>query len=77
VSVLHFANGLWGFSFSWGLCVSRRSQRLFAATFAALGAVVFVLGANTVLYFATGARFLTIPGTNSSPTSDRCSVVDR
>jgi succinate dehydrogenase/fumarate reductase cytochrome b subunit (b558 family) len=76
-AVLHFANGLWAFCFSWGLCVSRRSQRLFAAAFAAMGAVVFVVGANTVLYFATGARFLSIPGGSSSPTSDRCSVVDR
>jgi len=76
-AVLHFANGLWAFSFSWGLCVSRRSQRLFAAAFAALGALIFVLGANTVLYFATGARFLSFPGGASSPTSDRCSVVNR
>jgi urea transporter len=36
-SVLHFANGLWGFCFSWGICVSRRSQRLFAVAFAAIG----------------------------------------
>jgi succinate dehydrogenase/fumarate reductase cytochrome b subunit (b558 family) len=76
-SVLHFANGLWAFSFSWGLCVSRRSQRLFAAAFATLGVLVFVMGANTVLYFATGTRFLSIPGADASPTSDRCSVVDR
>jgi len=75
-SVLHFANGLWGFSFSWGICVSRRSQRLFAVAFAAIGAIIFILGANTVLYFATGARFLSIPGGASSPTSDHCSVVN-
>jgi succinate dehydrogenase/fumarate reductase cytochrome b subunit (b558 family) len=76
-SVLHFANGLWAFSFSWGLCVSRRSQRLFAVGFAAFGVLIFIMGANTVLYFATGARFMSIPGTNSSPTPERCSVVDR
>lgn len=76
-SVLHFANGLWAFCFSWGLCVSRRSQRLFATAFAALGAIIFVLGANTVLYFATGARFLSIPGSASSPTSNGSSVVNR
>jgi succinate dehydrogenase/fumarate reductase cytochrome b subunit len=26
--VFHFANGLWGFCFSWGITVSRRSQRM-------------------------------------------------
>ena len=75
-AVLHLAVGLWVFCFSWGLCVSRRSQRLFAAAFAAMGAIVFVLGVTTVLYFATGVRFLSIHGSSSSSTLDRCSVVD-
>jgi succinate dehydrogenase/fumarate reductase cytochrome b subunit (b558 family) len=53
----HFANGLWGFCFSWGITVSRRSQQLAAVAFGLLGVVVFVLGANTAIYFATGSRF--------------------
>jgi succinate dehydrogenase / fumarate reductase cytochrome b subunit len=53
----HLANGLWGFCFSWGITVSRRSQRLSATLFGLFGLVVFVLGANTSLYFATGSRF--------------------
>jgi succinate dehydrogenase/fumarate reductase cytochrome b subunit (b558 family) len=53
----HFANGLWGFCFSWGITVSRRSQQLAAVVFGVLGVVVFVLGANTAIYFATGSRF--------------------
>jgi succinate dehydrogenase / fumarate reductase cytochrome b subunit len=55
--VVHFANGLWGFCVSWGITVSRRSQRIAASVFAVVGAVLFILGADTVVYFATGARF--------------------
>jgi succinate dehydrogenase/fumarate reductase cytochrome b subunit (b558 family) len=57
----HFANGLWGFCFSWGLTVSRRSQQMASVAFGLLGVVLFVLGANTAMYFATGSRF---PGTS-------------
>jgi hypothetical protein len=75
-SVFHFANGLFTFSFSWGLCLTRRSQRLFATAFALVGAVVFVMGAQTALYFATGAQFPIPSDPNSSPTFEQCSVVD-
>lgn len=68
-SAFHLANGLFGFCFSWGVTVSRRAQRLAGAVFAVLGFVLFALGANTVLYFATGARFF-IP----SQTSAACDV---
>ena len=49
-----FANGLWGFCFSWGITVSRRSQRLAASAFGLVGLAVFFLGLNTVVHFATG-----------------------
>ena len=75
-SVFHFANGLFTFSFSWGICLTRRSQRLFATAFALFGAVVFVMGAQTALYFATGAQFPILSDPNSSPTFEQCSVVD-
>lgn len=55
--VFHFANGLWGFCFSWGITVSRRSQQLAATAFGVAGLVLFLIGANTAIYFATGARF--------------------
>ncbi len=55
-AVFHFANGLWGFCFSWGFTVSRRAQRLSAVAFGVVGLVVFLLGANTAIYFATGSR---------------------
>jgi succinate dehydrogenase/fumarate reductase cytochrome b subunit (b558 family) len=54
--VFHFANGLWGFCFSWGIVVSRRSQRMAAAAFGVLGLVVLLLGELTAIYFATGWR---------------------
>lgn len=56
-AVFHFANGLWGFCFSWGITVSRRAQQASATAFGLLGLAVFLLGANTAIYFATGARF--------------------
>jgi succinate dehydrogenase/fumarate reductase cytochrome b subunit (b558 family) len=55
--VFHFANGLWGILFSWGVTVTRAAQRRSALACAALGVALFLLGANTVLYFATGVRF--------------------
>jgi succinate dehydrogenase / fumarate reductase cytochrome b subunit len=75
-SVVHFANGLFTFSFSFGLCLTRRSQRLFATAFGLLGVLVFIMGAQTTLYFATGAQFPAAPDPNSSPTFEQCSVVD-
>lgn len=55
-TVFHFANGLWGFCVSWGITVSRRSQRISATVFGLAGLVLFMVGANTAIYFATGAR---------------------
>jgi succinate dehydrogenase/fumarate reductase cytochrome b subunit (b558 family) len=52
----HFANGLWGVLFSWGVTLTRTSQRRSAYACGALGVALFLLGANTVLYFATGTR---------------------
>lgn len=53
----HLANGLWGFLCSWGITVTRRAQRISASILGLAGLAVFVLGANTALYFATGSRF--------------------
>lgn len=72
-TVLHFANGLFGFCFSWGITVSRRAQRLAAATFGVLGIALFVFGANTVFYFATGARFF-LPSDAGADTAGQCDV---
>ena len=67
--VFHLANGLWGFCVSWGLLLSRQAQRRGALVFGLAGLLVFFLGINTTLYFATGAR-LFIP---AAPSTDRLS----
>lgn len=53
-TVFHFANGLWGFCVTWGFVTSRRAQRRSAWVFGALGAFLFLVGALTVVHFATG-----------------------
>lgn len=54
--VLHFANGLWGFCFSWGITVSRRSQRMAATVFWLVAVALLAFGINTILYFASGSE---------------------
>lgn len=57
-SVFHFANGLRTFLWSWGITVSERSQRTATIAVATFGAALWFLGANTVLFFATGGSML-------------------
>lgn len=54
-TVFHFTNGLYGFCFSWGITISERASRAASGAFGVVGVVLFVLGANTVIYFATGS----------------------
>jgi hypothetical protein len=56
-TVFHLANGLWGFCVSWGITVGKRAQRVSATVFGIAGVVLFLLGGNTAIYFATGSRF--------------------
>jgi succinate dehydrogenase / fumarate reductase, cytochrome b subunit len=60
--VFHLANGLWGFCLTWGLTVTARAQRIAATVFGVLGLLLFVVGANTAIYFATGSRVAILPG---------------
>ena len=55
-TVFHLANGLWGFCVSWGIVVTRSAQRISATAFGLAGLLLFFLGANTAIYFATGSR---------------------
>jgi succinate dehydrogenase cytochrome b subunit len=76
-SVAHFFYGLFTFSLGSGLCASHRSQRALGAALGLVGVLVFLIGADTALHFATGAR---LPGSSeaSFPTSrDRCSQANR
>ena len=61
-AVFHLANGLWGFCFSWGITVSRKSQRMAAVVFGVLGLVVLFLGLNTTFYFARGSTVFSARG---------------
>jgi succinate dehydrogenase / fumarate reductase, cytochrome b subunit len=64
--VYHFANGLWGFCFSWGITVSKRAQRTAAWVFGLVGVLILSLGINTVLHFATGKGFFEPKNENST-----------
>jgi succinate dehydrogenase / fumarate reductase cytochrome b subunit len=71
----HLANGLYGVCFSWGVTTSERATRLAAGAFGVFGIVLFALGANTIIYFATGSRLVLSahdrqPGTESFSCSD-------
>ncbi|MFQ5477562.1 MAG: succinate dehydrogenase cytochrome b558 subunit [Candidatus Binatia bacterium] len=50
-SVFHFANGIWGFSVSWGLTVGPRAQRVLQAACLTLFVGMSVLGLNIILAF--------------------------
>ncbi len=75
-SVVHFTNGLSTFALGWGICVSRRSQRTLGVFLSLAGLVVFLIGADTALFFATGMRLTGPFQASSSATEERCSVVD-
>jgi hypothetical protein len=68
--VFHFANGLYGFCFSWGITSSRRAQQQAATVFGLVGVAVLVLGLTTVAYFATGSKLpgLAAPGRSGART---------
>jgi succinate dehydrogenase/fumarate reductase cytochrome b subunit (b558 family) len=68
----HFANGLYGFCFSWGITSSRRSQQQAATVFGLVGVAVLLLGLSTVAYFATGFRvpFLSTPARGARTCAD-------
>ena len=53
-AVFHFANGIRTFLFSWGATISDRSQRWAGRATLGFGLVLWFLGINTVLFFATG-----------------------
>ena len=67
--VFHFANGLYGFCFSWGITATRRSQQQAATAFGLIGVAVLLLGLTTVAYFATGSR---LPGFSTAQGARTC-----
>ena len=75
-TVVHFANGLSTFTFGWRICTTRLSQRVTSVVFGLIGLAMFLIGADTALFFATGARFPGLFGTSSSAAGENCIVVD-
>ncbi len=71
-TVFHFTNGLYGFCFSWGITVSRRATRITSALFGIAGIVLFVISANTVIYFATGSRLVLSTESAAEPPAVSC-----
>ena len=72
----HLARGLHGFCFSWGITVSRRAERRAAGIFGLFGVLLYVVGASTVIYFATGSRYtLSTPSLVSRPPAITCREV--
>jgi succinate dehydrogenase/fumarate reductase cytochrome b subunit (b558 family) len=58
----HFSSGLHGAVRTWGIVLSERAARVTTGLFVALGVVLFVLGAITVIYLATGSVSLPSAG---------------
>ena len=76
VTVFHFSNGLYGFVFSWGIAVSKRAQRWSATAFGIVGAAMFLVGANTAIYFATGSRIALFGAPAESPIAGETTCAD-
>ena len=56
-TVFHFVTGLFAFAVSWGYAESQRAIRVARITCGSVGVVLFLIGASTVVYYATGSRF--------------------
>ncbi len=52
--IFHFSNGLWGFCCSWGITISKKSQKISAIFFMILGFFLLLLSFSTIIFFATG-----------------------
>jgi succinate dehydrogenase / fumarate reductase, cytochrome b subunit len=57
-SVFHLANGMVGFSITWGVATRPASLRRIGIASAALGAVLFLVSFATIVQLATGTRLL-------------------
>lgn len=53
-TTFHFGNGLVGFCITWGLTPSKEAQKRASWASLGVGTLLFLLGTNTVIYFATG-----------------------
>jgi succinate dehydrogenase / fumarate reductase, cytochrome b subunit len=56
-TVFHFSTGLFAFAVAWGYAVSERAIRNARIACGSVGVLLFLIGAATVVYYATGSRF--------------------
>jgi succinate dehydrogenase / fumarate reductase cytochrome b subunit len=68
-TVFHFATGLFAFLVSWGYVGSERAIKTARIACGSLGVVLFLIGASTVVYYATGSRFFFTQLSDSCPAS--------
>jgi succinate dehydrogenase / fumarate reductase cytochrome b subunit len=71
-SISHFFYGLFTFSLGWGLCTSQRAQRLLGGALGFVGLLIFLVSADTALYFATGARLPGLSQATLPASRERC-----
>lgn len=57
----HLSHGLSSFCFSWGVVASRRALARVAGGAGIVGVGLFIVGATTLLYYATGSRWAVEP----------------
>ncbi len=73
----HFAVGLTGFCFSWGITVSRRANQVVSGVFALVGLALFTIGASTIIYYATGSTLVfDVPIRRAGPPAVTCNDVE-
>lgn len=73
-ATFHMTNGLCAVARTLGFVTSQRGRRALLAFLVLLGGGVWLLGASTTIYFATGVRWTALAPGGSAPW---CSVVDR
>lgn len=73
-AVFHMTNGLCAVARTLGFVTSQRGRRTLLAFVALLGGGIWLLGASTTIYFATGVRWTALAPGGSAPW---CYVVDR
>jgi succinate dehydrogenase / fumarate reductase cytochrome b subunit len=58
LTLFHFATSTWTFVTEWSVVVTPRAQRVTAWSLAAGASLLFLVGANTIVFLATGKRLV-------------------
>lgn len=63
----HLGNGIGRFCSTWGLVITPRGARIAGVVSGLIGALAFLLGASTVVYYVTGSRWFFASAAGSPP----------